>query len=197
MTVVASGFTQQAQVTNWPVRIALVAVMVAVIAATLWAMSRGWRARQRRQADVPAPHPLPDEAGAETEAVTGLYVGTAMSGDWLDRIAVHGLGVRSRAAVTLTGTGIAMRRDGAPSFLIPEADIVGVRTDRGVAGTVRAKDSIIVITWRLGPRLVDTGFRADDGNEHRTLLDGLMIAFSNRIMDDENPTSSTQEGEAP
>jgi hypothetical protein len=42
---------------------------------------------------------------------------------------------------------------------------------------VRAKDSMIVITWRLGDRLVDTGFRADASPDHVTVLDGLMAAF--------------------
>jgi hypothetical protein len=178
--VLAAGFTEQAEVTNWPVRIALVAAVFAIIAAVLAAMLRGWRMRQRRQADIPEPPAWDDgdeASGPRAEGVSGLYVGTATAGDWLDRIAVHGLGVRSRADVVVSPTGIGIRRVGASSFFIPKADILGFRTDRGVAGTVRAKDSVIVITWRLGQREVDTGFRADDGNDHRTLLDGLMVAF--------------------
>lgn len=180
MIVVAAGFTEQAQVTNWPLRIALVAAMIAIIAVVLAAMLRGWRSRQRRQAGIPAPPAWHDKRGepqSDLRGISGLYLGTAISGDWLDRIAVHGLGVRSRADVLVTATGIGISRAGASSFFIPQADIAGVRTDRGVAGTVRAKDSVIVITWRLGEHLVDTGFRADDGADHRTLLDGLMVAF--------------------
>ena len=185
MSVFAAGFTEQAQVTNWPLRIALVAAMFAIIVVVLAAMLRGWRSRQRRQADIPAPaawqaERWQDEQNAprpDVQAVSGLYVGTATAGDWLDRIAVHGLGVRSRADLMVAPDGIGVRRIGASSFVIPQADVVGVRTDRGVAGTVRAKDSVIIITWRLGEHQVDTGFRADDDAEHRTLLDGLMVTF--------------------
>jgi hypothetical protein len=70
-----------------------------------------------------------------------------------------------------------MHRQGAPSLVIPAADILGVRADSGVAATVRSKDSVVVITWQLGERVVDTGFRADDASGHRTVLDGLMDTF--------------------
>ena len=172
--VVAEGFTEQAQVTNWPLRIALVGVMALLIAMALWGMRRGWVARTRRQMDVPAPQPL---AGPAPTGVAGLYLGTATAGDWLDRVAVHGLGTRSRVIVSWSNEGIAVDREGAPSFLIPASDIRDIRIDRGVAGTVRARDSVVVITWRLGDRILDTGVRADDGEGHRTLLDGLMAEF--------------------
>ena len=192
MIVLAEEFTEQATVTNWPVRLALVAVFVSIIVVTLWAMRRGWRSRQRWQADIPPP-PVLDSALVsvdEGSGVQGLYLGTAIAGDWLDRVAVHGLGVRSRAEIYSTARGIAIVREGAPSFFIPRADIVGVRVDRGVAGTVRAKDSVIVVTWRLGTVEVDTGVRADDGAGHRTLLDGPMAAFR---AGEDGPRESTPE----
>lgn len=173
--LVAVEFVEQAQVTNWPVRLALVALMLAIIAVVLWAMRRGWQARIRRQADLDEPaeatgEPTPD-------AVPGLYIGTAFAGDWLDRVAAHGLGVRSRAQLDFSDEGIAIYRSGAPSLWIPAEAIAHVRVDRGVAGTVRSKDSVVVVTWRLGDRDLDTGFRADEAAGHRTLLDGLMSTF--------------------
>ena len=188
-----SDFTEQASVTNWPARLALVAIMLAVIALVLWAMLRGWRSRKSRQSDIPPPLGVdmaPPMSQGDPSA-SGLYVGTAIAGDWLDRVAVHGLGVRSRGVITLTPAGIAVERQGAPSFFVPAADVVGIRTDRGVAGTVRAKDSVIVITWRLGEVVVDTGFRADEGSGHRTLLDGLMEAFPVNADSPGSPASET------
>ena len=189
MIVLTAGFTEQAQVTNWPVRIALVLIMIAIISVVLWAMRRGWRARQRRQADIPAPHGVPDPSdtprSTDNRGISGVYLGTATAGNWLDRIAVHGLGVRSRAEVDFSPAGITIERQGASSFFIPTADVIQVRTDRGVAGTVRAKDSVVVITWRLGEHEVDSGFRADDSTDHRTLLDGLMAAFPHRVLGEE------------
>jgi hypothetical protein len=197
MRVLAAGFTEQASVTNWPVRVFLVGVMFVIIALVLWAMLRGWRAREGRQADIPVPQEWKDASEADSSAVLGLYVGTSTAGHWLDRIAVHGLGVRSRAEVSLSANGVGIRREGAPSFLIPARDLRGVRTDRGVAGTVRAKDSVIILTWQLGPRLVDTGFRADEGTDHRTLLDGLMAAFPTCFVVGDTSTLDSLEGDTP
>lgn len=168
-------FVEQAEVTNWPVRLLLVGIMLAVISLVLWGMRRGWLARVRRQLDLPAPQPVQTEPSEQ--AVPGLYVGTAISGDWLDRIAAHGLGVRSRTVIDWSVLGISMYRQGAPSFSIPASDVLFIRADSGVAGTVRSKGSVIVITWQLGGREMDTGFRADDTTGHRTVLDGLMATF--------------------
>lgn len=168
--------TEQAQVTNWPLRLALVGVMIVLIVIALGAMRQGWRARQRRQADIPPPQ-RPTHAEPPEGAVAGLYLGSSTAGDWMDRVAVHGLGVRSRAWLAWSPQGIEVFRQGAPSFEIPGSDVAGVRMDRGVATTVRSKDSVVVVTWQLGDRSVDTGFRADDSAGHRTVLDGLMTTF--------------------
>ena len=176
-SVAMEDYVEQAQVTDWPQRLILVGIVVAVIALALWAMRRGWRARQRRQHDIPAPMEVPPGTWMLGEPVAGLFAGTGMAGDWMDRIAVHDLGVRSRARLFWGSEGIVLEREGARSLVIPADVIQGVRADRGVSGTVRAKDSMIVITWRLGDRLVDTGFRADASPDHVTVLDGLMAAF--------------------
>lgn len=177
IAVLASDYTDQAQVTNWPARIGLVVIVVALIVLALWGMRRGWVNRQRRQDSIPAPAAEPMSAQAMGEPVEGLFIGTAMAGDWMDRIAVHDLGVRSRAAISWGAEGIWLNRVGARSVLIPAGAIEGIRLDRGVAGTVKAKDSVIIITWCLGDALVDTGFRAEDSAGHGTVWDGLTAAF--------------------
>ena len=134
--------------------------------------------RQQRQSDVPAPADVAPDGFAGDQRVPGLFAGTGVHGDWMDRIVVHDLGVRSRAEVSWDATGVWIERHGARDLFIPAPGITSVRTDRGVAGTVRAKDSMIVITWQLGDRLIDTGFRADASPDHRTVLDGLMATFS-------------------
>jgi hypothetical protein len=70
------------------------------------------------------------------------------------------------------------------SAALTEPDVAGLRVDRGVAGTVKAKDSVVVITWRLGDAVVDTGFRADESAGHRAVLDGLSAQFPS-MADDE------------
>ena len=174
----AADYTEQASVTNWPVRIAMVAGMLALIALALWGMRRGWVNRQRRQAGIPAPASAPVDASSFGAAVPGLFLGTGVHGDWMDRIAVHDLGIRSRATISWGADGIWFDRDGARSVVIPAEAVLSVRTDRGVAGTVRARDSVIVVTWTLGEAAVDTGFRADETADHGTVLDGLMASFA-------------------
>jgi hypothetical protein len=175
--VTPAEFVEQAQVTNWPVRILLVLVLVGLIVLAGWGMRRGWQARGRRQAWIPEPQHGPVPSAAWSSPVPGLYLGTAMAGDWLDRVVVHGLGVRSRAELSWSESGVHVDREGAPDLVIPAADIVAVRTDRGVAGTVRGRDSVIVLTWRLGEAVIDTGFRADRSEDHAALLDGLMARY--------------------
>jgi len=175
VVVVAEEFTEQASVSDWPARLAVVGLVAGLIALALWGMRRGWQGRVARHSSMAEPSAFDAPA---TSGVPGLYLGTSISGDWLDRVAVHEFGVRSRASFHLVDGGVGIRRDGARSFLIPASAVRGVRTDRGVAGTVRGKDSVIVVTWMLADDVLDTGIRADDGADHAALLDGLMVAHA-------------------
>jgi hypothetical protein len=173
----ATDYTDQAQVTNWPARVVLVAVVLALIGLALWGMRRGWVNRQQRQAWIAEPLDAPSADAELCEAVPGLFIGTAMAGDWMDRVAVHDLGVRSRSNASWGGSGIWFDRTGARGVFIPAADVEGVRVDAGIAGTVKARDSVIVVTWRLGEAVIETGFRADDTGGHATVLGGLTSTF--------------------
>ena len=176
-----ADYAEQAPVTDWPVRIGLVLVVLALIGLALWGMRRGWLARARRQADLPEPPAAPPQEARLGAPIEGLFAGTGTQGDWMDRIVVFDLGVRSRAALSWGPEGIWLDRLGARGLFIPAADVVAVRTDRGVAGTVRSRDSMIVVTWRLGDRLLDTGFRADSSADHATVLDGLVSTFATGV----------------
>lgn len=194
VVVVGEEFTEQATVSDWPARLALVALVAGLIALALWGMRRGWQGRVARHGSMAEPSAFDAPASS---GVLGLYLGTSISGDWLDRVAVHELGVRSRASFHLVDGGVGIRRDGARSFLIPASAVRGVRTDRGVAGTVRGKDSVIVVTWMLAEDVLDTGIRADDGADHAALLDGLMAEHrdtSERAEDPEYSEHSEQAG---
>ncbi|MFM1917397.1 MAG: hypothetical protein RJB01_912 [Actinomycetota bacterium] len=169
----AEGFTEQAEVTQWPQRLLLIGIMLGLIALTLAAMRMGWRRRQARQAHIPAPESTPALTWTPIgPKVDGLFLGTALSGDWLDRVAVHGLGVRSRGSISWGAGGVLIEREGAGNIFISEP--LAVRVDSGIAGTVRAKGSVLVVTYRLGEVVVESGFRADVGAEHMAVLDGVM-----------------------
>jgi hypothetical protein len=178
---IAAEYAEQAEVTNWPARIGLVLIVLALIALALWGMRRGWANRARRQQDLPAPAATAPEAAELGVPVEGLFAGTGVNGDWMDRIVVFDPGVRSRASVSWCADGIWFDRRGARSLFIPAADVVGVRADRGIAGTVRSRDGMVVVSWRLGDRVLDTGFRADVTTDHRTVLDGLVETFAAEV----------------
>jgi hypothetical protein len=181
MSARLADYVEQAQVTNWPARIVLVVVVLGLIALALLGMRRGWRNRAARQADLPEPAAEPPSGMALGAPIDGLFAGTGVNGDWMDRIVVFDLGVRSRATISWGSEGIWFDRLGARSLFVAAADVLGVRADRGVAGTVRSKDGMVVVSWRLGDRVLDTGFRADVTSDHRTVLDGLVEMFSSGV----------------
>ncbi|RZT11931.1 hypothetical protein EV649_7587 [Kribbella sp. VKM Ac-2569] len=128
-----------------------------VLAAGYFGMYRGWRNRQTRQADLA---PLPTAPVETPRGVEGVYVATTSAGDWMDRIAVHELGVRATADLAVSEAGLIFHRQGAADVFIPADHLTGVRTDRGIAGKVTAeKSGLVVVTWTHDGRELDTGFR--------------------------------------
>jgi hypothetical protein len=151
-------------------RVLLTLATLAFGAGVSWLMLRGWRARQRRQADLPAPPPLPAVPGpVVVGAVGGLFVGTTFAGDWLDRVAVHGLAHRAPAQLVVRSDGIWFERDGADDLFLPWSTVRGAELGDALAGKVVGKGGLLLVHWELGTRLLTTGFRADDHAEHRRL----------------------------
>jgi hypothetical protein len=143
-----------------------------VIAAGYYGMYRGWRNRRARQADL-APLPPVPETG-KTRGVEGVYVATTTAGDWMDRIAVHELGVRSIADLAVSEAGLIFHRQGAVDVFIPADHLTGVRTDRGIAGKVTAeKSGLVVVTWNHDGRELDTGFRPRRKADTAPLTDSI------------------------
>ena len=159
---------ESAPVTQWGPRILLTVVLVAIIGLGVWGMLRGWRGREARQMDLPAPPAAP--AGALDESaddpVAGLYVATTTAGDLLDRIVAHGLGHRARATLRATDEGVLIRRVGEVDLWIPRTDLRGVRLGSGQAQKAFEAGGLILIGWQLGGRVLETGFRADDPTLH-------------------------------
>jgi hypothetical protein len=142
-----------------------------VLAAAYFGMYRGWRNRQSRQADL---SPLPAVPEDNTRGVEGVYVATTSAGDWMDRIAVHELGVRSIADLAVSEAGLIFHRQGAADVFIPADHLTGVRTDRGIAGKVTAeKSGLVVVTWTHDGREFDTGFRPRRKADTATLTESI------------------------
>jgi hypothetical protein len=144
-------------------RFLLTLLVLAVFGLAVWGMWRGWRRKAREQSARYDPFPeVPDDLGPELAATKGLYVATTPHGRWQERIVTRGVGMRGPATLHRHDAGIVVDRDGAVSFLIPAESIVDIKTGQKMAGKVMGTDGLLVITWRLGDELLDTGFRGDD-----------------------------------
>lgn len=170
MTLLAAEYTDQAMVTNWPARLFWVGVLLACIAVTLWLIRRGWVRRARRFSHLPA---LDRQIVDGSTLASGRYLGSTVAGEWLDRITAAGLGSPNSCELVLGEAGLSFRRSGPDDFTVSRAQLVSVRTDRGLLGGVYGPEGIVVVTWQWGDVLVDSGFRADPVTDHAWVLEGL------------------------
>lgn len=110
----------------------LTLVIVVVLFALIW---WGWRGRVRRQSDVAEVTPAPrDLMSRATTRVDGMYVVTTYTDQPLERIARHGLGVRTNAEAVVAPDGVFINRQGAPDVFIPRHDLRAVSTTSGMVG---------------------------------------------------------------
>ena len=152
-------------VSEWVAGLVVLLVVPLVFGLMWW----GWRGRARRQADVPLPADAPPATGlgaALVEPVEGLYVSTVRAGEWLDRVVVHGLGVRSDAVLHAGTAGLWFSRTGARDLFVPASDVLAVRVETGIAGKYTIGEGLLVLRWRApageggtAPVELDTGFR--------------------------------------
>jgi hypothetical protein len=173
LIALAAAEPRSAEVTDWPARIAWVVGLLLFVALLYWLMRQGWKWRGTLQGDLPPLPAPPGDPGEERRRLSGRYHGSTTAGQWLDRIVAHGLGVRSRAEVTLTDRGVDVRRPGAQDFFIPADRLHGARLERGIAGKVLTEGGLLVITWEHGDRRLDSGFRSDRAADHPAWVDAV------------------------
>ncbi|MEU8874693.1 hypothetical protein AB0D24_26835 [Streptomyces javensis] len=173
LSLVLAAEQKSQDVTDWAARVGWVVGLLLVIALVYWLMREGWKWRGTLQGDLPELPQAPAEPGTPILTMSGRYHGSTTAGQWLDRIVAHGLGTRSRVELTLTDQGVSVVRPGARDFFIPAAELRGARLDKGIAGKVLAEGGLLVITWQLGEKLLDSGFRSDHAAEHTAWVDAL------------------------
>ena len=176
-------------------RVLLTLGMLVAVGLLYLLMLRGWRSRQRRQGDLPPPPAPPGQPGAVVVPATrGLFVGTTFVGDWLDRVAVHDLGHRSAGWVRVDSDGVHVEREGLPDLFLPFAAVEQAVVGDALAGKVVGQDGLLLVDWRLGGRLLTSGFRADDHAAHRPLADAITARLARpdttaRALPDPTPPS--------
>ena len=183
-------------VTDWGARIGWVVGLLLFIALIYWLMREGWKWRGTLQGDLPELPEPPAAPGPERLTLTGRYHGSTTAGQWLDRIVAHGLGTRSRVELTLTDQGVSVVRPGARDFFIPAGSLRGARLDKGIAGKVLAEGGLLIVTWQLGDRQIDSGFRSDRAAEHAAWVEALAATTPDDpdVTDDVQHTEHNQEG---
>lgn len=144
---------------TWVAPVTLLALVLVLAYLGMWL---GWRRRSRKH-DLPPLVPAPPVADLPPARLQGgaRYFGTTVSGDWLDRVVARGLGARSTSRLSLSDEGLDVIRL-AGSFRIPADALLGARHDQGIAGKVVPPHGVLVVTWRHGELVLDTGFRLTD-----------------------------------
>ncbi|GAA1997621.1 transporter [Nakamurella flavida] len=155
--------------------LALVVLVLLIFGGLWW----GWRNRARRQGDIPALPTVPAVSGPQlTPPLAGVYISTTRAGSWQDRVVVHGLGRRAKASLELADDGVLIDRVGEDPIFLPMAVITTVATAPGIAGKVMGMPAgVLVLTWRNGEALLDSGFRSDDPDEQDTWLAAAQAAL--------------------
>lgn len=157
----------------------LMGIVLVFLVLLLALMFFGWRARQRRQTAVAKPERAPEQLGTVRGEFDGFYVATTMAGDPLNRIAVRGLGYRSRARLTVADAGVVLALRGEDEVFIPTASLREVTTATWTIDRVVEKGGLILIGWTLGPAgestAVDSYFRLESAP---ALLEALNLIFT-------------------
>jgi len=145
-------------------------IITLVVFALMW---RGWQRRRASQSGLPAPARPVEGTPVLHGPVDGMYVATTSAGDPYDRIAVHGLGLRTSADVVVTDAGVVIDRAGTGDLLIPWPDVTGVRTAQGMIGKFVEPDGLVVIAWNLGGTALESGFRTRAADARTPLITSI------------------------
>ena len=146
---------------------------IVLVVIVIGLIGLGWRNRIKRQSDVPDLPEVPAAFEPQVFEASGQYVVTTKGGDWLDRIAAHGLGVRTNATMHVHPEGVVIERSGSGTIYIAREALREVRTESGMAGKFVERGGLVVVTWMLGQMEVDTGFRTTAAEAKPALVTAL------------------------
>lgn len=139
----------------------MIAVAVALVAVLAWA----WWRRTRRDSGLASPVGEAPADAATLFTHEALYVATTRHGEPLERLAIRGLGFRSRADLTVTSAGVALDLTGQPRFFLPTERIVEVTQATVAIDRVVERDGLVRISWRVDAEtVVDSYIRPQDAS---------------------------------
>lgn len=167
--MVTESISEQAAVTQWPLRILLTLATLAVIVLLLRLLRRGWRNRQRGQGlELPPVPAQVADAGAVLTATSGSYLGTIRRGQLLERIIAGG--GRAAADVVVGEFGVLIDRQGEPPLLIDRTAIEGVSTSPGMLQRYYGGHGVAMVDWRWQDQDVTSGLWFTDASDQALVL---------------------------
>ncbi|HYP74182.1 MAG TPA: hypothetical protein VEP72_08835 [Microbacterium sp.] len=170
----------------------MIGVVVVLVGLGVWA----WLRRGKRDAGLAVPFGEIPAGAATTATASGFYVATTRHGEPLERLAIPGLGFRSRVDVTVTGQGIALDLTGQSRMFLPVARITAVELANVAIDRVVEPGGLVRVGWRAeraggGDEIVDSYLRPQDGSARslQNAIAGILPAPS--PSSDSAPTTGT------
>jgi hypothetical protein len=153
-------------------------------AVILTLLAVGWATRRRRQRSIPATAPVPADLGELHGEFEGFYVSTTLDGQPLNRVAVHGLGFRSRVTVAVTDAGIVLALP-ANNVFIPRDTIREVSRSNYTIDRVVEPDGLVLLAWTLGQGTptearLDSYLRVDHTAGLVSAIEGLLPSHAGK-----------------
>ena len=149
----------------------LIFIGVAVLLLALGAAA--WRRRTFRDAGLSAPVGEIPAGAALRDRFAGLYVATTRHAEPLERLAIRGLGFRSRAELLVTDAGLALDLTGQPRLFLPVERIAEVGRATVAIDRVVEPGGLVRVSWRAdAAQLVDIYFRPQDSSA-RGVVDAI------------------------
>lgn len=141
----------------------MILVAAALIALGVW----GWRRRVVRDRAIGAPFGDAPAGASVLAHFSGLYVATTRHDEPLERLAIRGLGFRSRVDVSVSDAGVALDLTGQPRVFLAHDRIARVDQATVAIDRVVEKDGLVRIAWRTDAGdTVDTYLRGQDASAH-------------------------------
>lgn len=134
-------------------------VLLALSAAAVVGMRIVWTRRLvRSTAVLPTLPKVPAyKGGLRLGSIDATYLSTTRAGRPLDRISVHGLGVRSPAVVDVHNSGVLVRRRGTGDLYIAADALLEVSRGAVMAGIAVGSGRMVIIRWCAGGATLETG----------------------------------------
>lgn len=152
-------------------------VMLGVVVVLLGLGVVAWVRRRRRDSGLVAPFGQAPAGAVESFVASGFYVATTRSGEPLERLAIRGLGFRSRVEVSVTDRGVGLVRPGEDDVFVAADRIDDVALATVAIDRVVEPGGLVRLAWRIdtsagGQQSVDTYLRPQDASA-RALADAI------------------------